>query len=138
MKMNLLLLAALLLPAHARAQASLEPPVQVEVTGFKAKLSEGRVELSWRRYRREDFLSYTVVKSDKEAEPVHPGAPVVASFLSRETRSVADGRLSEGAWRYRLVITTRFGDRWVSPAVPIVIGAADVRRPPPVASDFDD
>jgi hypothetical protein len=49
-----------------------------------------------------------------------------------------DGKLAVGTWNYRLVITTRFGDRWVSPVVPVAVGTGDIRHTPPVNSDFAD
>jgi hypothetical protein len=138
MRHFLLALAVLAaLPALA-GDAPLRAPVQVSMTGFKAKLSDGRVVMSWRRYKRDDFVSYAVVKSDKDSDPGYPGSPVVATFPSADGRALVDGRLAAGTWNYRLVITTRFGERWVSPVVPIVIAESDLRRSPPGESDFAD
>lgn len=135
----LLLLAALLsCAAPASADMPLLPQVQVPVTGFTAKLKDGRVVLSWRRYKRDDFVSYAVVKSDKDSDPAYPGAIAVVTYSAPEGRSYDDGKLAPGTWNYRLVITTRWGDRWVSPVVPVVIGAGDLRRAPPGESDFAD
>jgi hypothetical protein len=134
MKITLLLLACLtMLPASALAEA----PVEVAVTGFKAKLDAGRVILTWRRYKRDDFASYVVVKSDKDSDPSYPGSPVVVTFVGADGVRWVDGKLSPGTWNYRLVITSRFGDRWVSPVVPVVVGPGDLRRAPPVDSDFE-
>lgn len=137
MRMIFSLVAALLFAAPS-ADAALLPQVQVAMTGFKAKLSDGRVHLSWRRYKREDFVSYAVVKSDKDSDPSYPGASAVVTYATPDGRSFDDGKLATGTWNYRLVITTRFGERWVSPVVPIVIGENDLKRSPPGESDFAD
>jgi hypothetical protein len=137
MKNILLLIAVLACAAPARADVALLPPVQINVTGFKAKLADGRVVLTWRRYKRDDFVSYAIVKS-AEADPAYPGSPNVATFGAPEGVKCEDGKLAVGTWNYRLVITTRFGDRWVSPVVPIAVGAGDIRHTPPVNSDFAD
>lgn len=139
MKRLLTLLALLVLSAATgRADVALQPPVQIAVTGFKAKLADGHVILTWRRYKRDDFVSYAVVKSEKDSDPGYPGAPLVATYGAAEAVRCDDGKLAPGTWNYRLVITSRFGDRWVSPAVPVVIAPGDVRRAPPVNSDFAD
>jgi hypothetical protein len=139
MNRTMLLLAALLTAAPALAgDAPLLPPVQIAVTGFKAKLDAGRVILTWRRYKRDDFVSYAVVKSDKDSDPGYPGSPAVVTFAAAEGVRWEDGKLSPGTWNYRLVITTRFGDRWVSPVTAVVIGPGDVHRAPPGNSDFAD
>ena len=137
MKRSLLLFALLLMsPPRVSAEAALLPPVVVPVMGFKAKLADGKVVLTWRRYRRDDFVSYAVVKADKESDPVHPGPWTIATFSAPEGLRYEDGKLSPGTWNYRLVITTRFGDRWVSPLIPVAVGEADVRHTPPGDSDF--
>ncbi len=139
MKKLILLLAALVSAApSARADAALLAPVQVSMTGFKAKLNDGRVVLSWRRYRRDDFVSYAVVKSAKDSDPGYPGSTTVVTYSLPEGRAFDDGKLAVGTWNYRLVITTRYGERWVSPVIPIVIGAGDLHRSPPGESDFAD
>jgi len=140
MKMNLLPLVLLLASAApARADHPLLPPVQIDVTGFKAKLADGRVLLTWRRYKRDDFVSYAIVKSsEKDADPGYPGTPAVATFAAPEGVKAEDGKLAVGTWNYRLVITTRFGDRWVSPVLPVVVNTGDIRHTPPVNSDFAD
>ena len=136
---KILLLLLLLAPAAARADFPLLPPVQVAVTGFKAKLADGRVLLTWRRYRRDDFISYSVVKAgEKDADPGFPGTPAVGTFYAAEAVKAQDGKLAAGTWNYRLVITTRYGDRWVSPVASVVVGPGDVRHAPPVNSDFAD
>lgn len=134
-----IMLAVLLAGAPAFAgDAPLRAPVQIEVTGFKAVLVAGRVKLSWRRYKREDFYSYAVVKSDKDSDPGYPGTPAIVTFSAPEGRAWEDGKLSAGTWNYRLVITTRHGDRWVSPVIPVHIGEADLKTLPPGDSDFAD
>jgi hypothetical protein len=131
-----LLLAVLLCAVPALADAPLRAPVQIAVTGFKAKLADGTVTLTWRRYKRDDFLSYAIVKSDKEADPTHPGPWTIATFSAPEGVKWVDGNLTAGTWNYRLVITTRHGDRWVSPVTPVSVGEADLAHTPPGDSDF--
>ncbi|MBI5247453.1 MAG: hypothetical protein HY923_09740 [Elusimicrobia bacterium] len=130
------LLLVLLLAGPARAGDALLAPVQIAVTGFKAKLADGQVTLTWRRYKREDFKSYAILKSDKDADPAYPGPWTIATFSAPEGVKWVDGDLSAGTWNYRLVITTRHGDRWVSPVFPVSVGEADVRHTPPGDSDF--
>jgi hypothetical protein len=138
MKMNVPALVLLLaFAAPAFADSPLLPPVQIGVTGFKAKLADGKVLLTWRRYKRDDFVSYAIVKS-AEADPAYPGSPAVATFGAPEGVKCEDGKLSVGSWNYRLVITTRFGDRWVSPVANVVVNAGDIRHTPPGNSDFAD
>ena len=48
-----------------------------------------------------------------------------------------DGFLTAGTWRYRLCIVTRYGDRWVSPVVTVVIGPEQVKRSAPTVADFE-
>lgn len=117
---------------------TLRPAVRIPVvTGFKAVLKDGVVNLTWKRYKRDDFYSVAVVKSDKDSDPQWPGATLVMMSRTVDTVETDDGRLSPGTWNYRLVITTRWGDRWVSPVVPVVVSEADLRREPPGASDFE-
>lgn len=138
MKGTLALLAMLTFAGSARADVPLQAPVQITVTGFKAKLEGGRVVMSWRRYRRPDFSSYALIKSEKNSDPSYPETPAFVTFSAPEGVSWEDGKLAAGTWNYRLVITTRYGDRWVSPVVAIVIGEGDLKRVPPVNSDFAD
>ncbi len=104
--------------------------------GFKAKLEDGRVILSWRRYKRGDFKSYVVVKS-LDAQPGFPDTPPLTLSDYVDTVRFDDGRLVPGTWHYRLCILTRYGDRWVSPVVTVVVGPNDVRHDPPTEADFE-
>ncbi len=137
MTRTMLLLLALTAAAPAPAETAPAAPVQIAVTGFKAKLADGKVVLTWRRYKRSDFLSYAVVKSDKDPDPGYPGPWTLVTFSGADGVRWEDGKLSPGTWNYRLVITTRYGDRWVSPVVPVSVGEADVRHDVPVDSDFE-
>ncbi len=56
--------------------------MQIDVTGFKAKLSDGRVILTWRRYRRGDFVD--LGRGPARVQEVH------AKTLS--LRMLSDGR----------------------------------------------
>jgi hypothetical protein len=125
-----------LTPAAVAAPPPLRPPAEVAATGFSAKIDDGRVVLTWRRYKRDDFRSYQVVKSTETA-PQYPDVhPIFSSEYVDATR-FEDGRLDVGTWRYRLCIVTRFGDRWVSPPVTVVIRPEDVKRAPPTEADFE-
>lgn len=138
--MRILTAAALLLlalPALA-GDPPLRAPVQIAVTGFKAVLQDGLVKLTWRRYKRDDFASLAVVKSEKDSDPGFPGAPAVVTSNKPDVVAHDDGKLAAGTWNYRLVITTKYGDRWVSPVVAVVIREEDLRRAPPGNSDFAD
>jgi hypothetical protein len=133
-----LLLSALLLPcAGLHAQPPLREPVEIDVTGFSAVINDGRVISSWKRYKRDDFATYQLVKSLGNAKPVYPEDPAIFSSTSKDDLRFEDGKLAEGAWHYRLCIITRFGDRWVSPAVTVNIGKDDLKRAAPTAADFE-
>jgi len=47
-------------------------PVSVKAIRFKARLKNGKVYTSWKRYTREDFKYYKVVKSQTSRDPVYP------------------------------------------------------------------
>lgn len=135
---NLVLLTALLLPCAAlRAEPPMRDPVQVDVMGFTAVINDGRVISSWKRYKRDDFKSYELVKSLTDANPAYPQEQSIYSSTSKDNLHYEDGKLSEGAWHYRLCIITRFGDRWVSPVITVNIGKEDLRRAAPTAADFE-
>ncbi|MDE2510913.1 MAG: hypothetical protein KGL74_07310, partial [Elusimicrobia bacterium] len=92
--------------------------------------------LKWRRYKRDDFFGYAVLKSDKD-EPLY--APKKSLH---ETHNVADltfedGRIAVGTYHYRVVVITSFGDLWMSPALTVTVGAADLKRPVPTVADFE-
>lgn len=139
MKKNLLALSLLLAPALALAvspPAHLADPVVVPAMGFTAKVEGGRVVAKWKRYKRDDFYAYALLKSDKD-EPVY--APKHALY---ETHNLADltfedGRLAVGTFNYRLVIISAFGDLWVSPVVSVTVGPGDLKRPAPTVADFE-
>ena len=139
MKKNLLALTLLLSPAFALAvspPAHLRDPAVVPAIGFTAKVADGRVLMTWKRYKRDDFFGYALLKSDKD-EPQY--APKKALY---ETHNVGDqifedGRIAVGTYRYRLVIITSFGDLWMSPVVTVTVGPADLKRPVPTVADFE-
>jgi hypothetical protein len=142
--MRSLLAAVLLLISASALRAASSPaaptllraPVEVPVMGFKAKLEDGRVILTWRRYKRGDFRTYVLMKS-VDAFPSYPESPALLSSDYVDTVHYEDGKLSPGTWHYRLCILTKFGDRWVSPVLTVVVGADDVRHDPPTEADFE-
>jgi hypothetical protein len=119
------------------ATVAYRTPVEIEVTGFKAKIDDGRVVCTWRRYKRDDFLSYKLVKSSAKEAPLFPEDPAIFSSEQAGDTRFEDGKLSEGTWRYRLVIVTRFNDRWVSPSAAVVVDSEALKRAAPTAADFE-
>ena len=136
---KLIIVSLLLLPALALAVSppeKLRDPVVVPPIGFTAKVADGRVLMTWKRYKRDDFFGYALLKSDKD-EPVY--APKKALY---ETHNVGDlvfedGRIAVGTYHYRLVVISSFGDLWVSPVVTVTVGPADLKRPVPTVADFE-
>jgi len=100
------LLLALLLPVPGNSQGlpdlGLKAPVLVNETGFKANLEDGRVITSWRRYRRDDFKSYYIIKSASNGDPVYPDTAAIFSSGAVADTEFADGELAPGKWYYRL------------------------------------
>jgi len=128
--------APALCAAPPAAATGLRAPVEVQVIGFKAKLEDGRVMLTWRRYKRGDFRTYILMKS-VDAAPSYPESPALLSSDYVDTVHYEDGKLTPGTWHYRLCILTKFGDRWVSPVLTVVVGPEDVRHDPPTEADFE-
>jgi hypothetical protein len=106
--------------------------------GFSAKVDDGRVVATWKRYKRDDFSFYLLVKSAADRTPVYPSAPLIFSTDAPGQTRFEDGLLSTGTWHYRLCILTRFGDLWISPVASVSIDQAAVRRAAPTAADFED
>jgi hypothetical protein len=115
---------------------NLRPPVVIPVMGLQAKVDDGRVILTWRRYKRDDFKSYQLVKS-ADPNPMYPDVPALYWAEYADGTRYEDGRLEPGTFHYRVCIITKFGDRWVSPAVEVVIKPEDVKRAPPTEADFE-
>lgn len=134
---SLLLAAALLAPAARAGDTFTRAPVEVAVTGFDAKLKDGVVKTTWKRYKRDDFASYKLVKSASKDSPVYPEDPAIFTIGNSLNVAYDDGKLSPGTWRYRLFIVTAFGDRWMSPVVAITIKPEDLSRAAPTAADFE-
>ncbi|MBI3552538.1 MAG: hypothetical protein HY077_08460 [Elusimicrobia bacterium] len=137
MRRSLIVLTLFAPLAAAVAQLPLRAPIEIDVTGFKASLDDGRVVANWRRYKRTDFASYKIVKSSAKEAPVFPDDPAVYSTDAAGDTHFEDGKLAEGTWRYRLCIVTRFGDLWVSRPVTLVIDSASLKRAAPTAADFE-
>ena len=137
MKQLLLALTVLAATAALAADAPLRNPLEIPYTGFKAVIDDGRVISTWKRYRREDFAAYRVVKSDADGAPVYPATKAIYTTVQAGDTMFEDGFLTAGTWHYRLCIITRFGDRWVSPVVTLVIGPDQVKRSAPTVADFE-
>ena len=138
MSKSLVLAALLLAPAWASAShEDLKAPIDVPAIGFKAWLEDGRVISTWHRYKREDFFAYKLVKSSTKDAPLYPEDQLVLSSENQSELRCEDGKLSAGTWHYRLVIVTRFGDRWVSPPVSVTVGQKDLKRAAPTVADFE-
>jgi hypothetical protein len=132
----LLLALAILAPAALAADAPLRNPIETQFTGYKAVVTDGRVISTWKRYRRDDFVSYRVLKSTS-ASPMYPDTkPIYTTTWAGDTL-FEDGFLTAGTWNYRLVIITRYGDRWVSPVVTVVVTPEQVKRSAPSFADFE-
>jgi hypothetical protein len=139
MKKNLLALSLLLAPALAFAvspPAKLSDPVVVPAIGFTVKVADGRVIAAWKRYKRDDFFAYALLKSDKD-EPVYAAKRALYETHNVGDLGFEDGRLTVGTFRYRLVIITSFGDLWVSPVVSVTVGPGDLKRATPTVADFE-
>ena len=136
---HLLLSFALLSAAGAAFAAGpgLHDPVEVPLIGFKAVINDGRVVSTWKRYKRDDFTAYKLVKSTAEAAPVFPTTAPLYSTLAPGDTEFDDGNLAAGTWHYRLCILTRYGDLWVSPVVTVVVDPGQVRRSTPTVADFE-
>jgi hypothetical protein len=137
MRQLLLALALLAAPAAIAADPPLRNPIEVPYTGFKAVINDGRVVSTWKRYRRDDFIAYRLVKSDSDASPMYPATKPLYTTNQAGDTMFEDGFLTAGTFHYRLCIITRFGDRWVSPVVTVVIGPDQVKRSAPTIADFE-
>jgi hypothetical protein len=137
MKQLLMALAVLATTAALAADAPLRSPIEIPFTDFKAVVDDGRVVSTWKRYRRNDFAAYRVVKSDSDAAPVYPATKAVYTTVQAGDTMFEDGFLTAGTFHYRLCIITRFGDRWVSPVVTVVISPDQVKRSAPTVADFE-
>jgi hypothetical protein len=138
--MNLRLLCLMLLTTAGvcgEAAAPAPEPVEITVTGFKAKLREGKVFASWRRYKPADFKAYQVVKAATLTGSFLPAGPVICSASQPDVLDCQDGALTPGSWFYRLHILTTFGDVWASPAIRVDVGPAQARRPAPGVDAFE-
>ncbi|MFI5362173.1 MAG: hypothetical protein ACHQ49_09410 [Elusimicrobiota bacterium] len=133
----LLALAVLSAPSALAADAPLRNPIEIPYVGFKAVLNDGRVISTWRRYKRDDFVSYRLVKSDSDASPIFPATKALYTTKQAGDTLYEDGSLTAGTWHYRLCITTRYNDLWVSPVVTVVVGPDQVKRSAPTDADFE-
>lgn len=135
-----LLAAFLLVPSLAGAVSPperLRAPVVVPAMDFTAKVADGRVVAKWRRYKRDDFYAYELLRSDKDADPAYAPKKSLYSTHNVGDLTFEDGRIAVGTYHYRMVIVTAFGDLWVSPVVDVKVGEADLKRPTPTVADFE-
>ena len=137
MKQLLMALAVLATTAALAADAPLRNPIEIPFTGFKAVVDDGRVISTWKRYRRDDFSAYRIVKSETDAAPVYPATKAIYTTVQAGDTMFEDGFLTAGTFHYRLCIITRFGDRWLSPVVTVVISPDQVKRSAPTVADFE-
>ena len=137
MKRFLLALAVLAASAALAADVPLRSPIEVPYIGFKAVVDDGRVVSTWKRYRRDDFVSYRLVKSESDAAPVFPATKAIYTTNQAGDTAYEDGFLTAGTWHYRLCVVTRYGDRWVSPVVTVIVDPDQVKRSAPTVADFE-
>lgn len=110
-------------------------PVVVEAINFDAVYRDGTVETHWKKYLRDDFKFYKVVKSKTNPNPVYPEDGYIYYSSNAGKTSFTDRKLSTGTWHYRVCVVTNRGDRWVSPVKRIEIKPA--ARSVPNAKDFE-
>jgi len=137
---NLRIAVLLLMPSLAAAVSPperLRDPVVVPPIGFTAKVEDGRVLAKWKRYKRDDFYAYELLRSEKDADPAY--APKKSYWVTHNAGDLSceDGRIAATTYHYRLVVVTVFGDLWVSPVVELRVDPADLKRPVPTAADFE-
>lgn len=109
-------------------------PVVVKEMAFTAKLEAGKVVFTWKKYLRDDFLYYKIVKSSSNPDPVYPEDGYIFYGETAGATAWVEEKPDAGRWYYRLCIITRAGDRWVSPVIAIDVthSASTV----PTARDF--
>ncbi|HEX4047295.1 MAG TPA: hypothetical protein VH309_05650 [Elusimicrobiota bacterium] len=137
MRQILLCLAVLAAPAALAGDVPLRKPIVIPFIGFTAELKNGRVLTGWKRYTRDDFASYRLVKSEKDADPVYPETPAIYTTRQAGDTAYEDGFLTAGTWHYRVCVLSVYGDRWLSPVVTVVVTPADAKRAAPTINDFE-
>lgn len=140
MNKNILALSLLLVPALALAVSppeKLRTPAVVPAIGFTAKVEGGRVIARWKRYKRDDFYAYELLKSEKDSDPAFVPKKSLYTTHNVGDLEFEDGKLAATTYHYRLVIITAFGDLWVSPVVTVTVAPEDLARPVPTVADFE-
>ena len=123
----------------AKKQSEYKKPVVVKAIGFKARKKDGVVKLSWKRYKRSDFLYYKVMRGDaKNPNPIYPEANAIHyADKSKETRFI-DEDFQDGPNHYRVCIITKNKYRWISPVITIhSSGSNGVSNNTQGANDFE-
>jgi len=112
-------------------------PVLVKAIGFKARLKDGKVYTSWKKYTRSDFMYYKVVRSATNHDPVYPEDGAIFYTEEQGETRYRDGEVEPGTWYYRLCIITKHKNRWVSPVVMITTKKqSSDHSTPPTYKDF--
>lgn len=130
---KIILLFFLSLSAFA-GDNSYKSPVLIEVINFQATYKNGKVITRWPKYKRDDLLYYTVVKSADNNNPVYPEDGLIFYTEDTNVTEFIDEDIQSGIWYYRLCIVTQNYNRWVSPVVML-----DFNQPvsePPTEEDF--
>lgn len=134
------LMVAMMLSGAGSARAGGDPaykaPVVVTEIGFEAALEGGVVRTSWKKYKRDDFLYYKLMRSSNP-DPVYPDEAAVFVGTEPGQTSFEDASATPGTWNYRVCVITKSKHRWVSPVVTLKIDAATIGAEPPGASDFE-
>jgi len=127
-------LLALSLVAVSAFADGYRKPVVVKEMAFTAKLESGKVVFTWKKYLRDDFLYYKLVKSATNADPVYPDDGYIFYGEAAGATAWVEEKPEAGRWYYRLCIITKSGDRWVSPV--IVIDVTQPASTVPTSRDF--
>jgi hypothetical protein len=130
-------MAVLAAPAAIAADAPLRNPIEVPYVGFKSIVKDGRVISTWKRYSRDDFASYQLVKSGTDSNPIFPATKALYTTKQAGDTMYEDGFLAPGTWYYRVCVVSIYGDRWLSPVATVVITPADAKRAVPTVADFE-
>lgn len=109
-------------------------PVLVKEIAFTASYKDGQVSTSWKKYLRNDFQWYKLVRSQENANPVYPDDGYVFYTEDPGVTTYQDPAPKAGVWYYRLTIVTVKGERWISPVIKVTVPF--IASPIPGKSDF--
>ena len=125
-------------PAVSQGDPVFKPPVLVKAVGFTARfIGDGKVEISWKRYKRPDFLAYKLVRSSTMHDPVYPENGHIFSASRPGTIRYKDVKVDTGVWYYRLCVITKGGNRWVSQVAAVEVNNETSAEGVPTAKDFE-